>query len=117
MVKRSEEEGSEFSFCLAHLSERLHPKQSDEKPLSQILSVMRSIALASNITVKRQPISPAQLFEGRRGLRRVRITRQQDDAPVRGSKSGRAGRGRVSARGLLFVRVHDDLGTALFIRS
>ena len=64
MIDRSQQEGPEFAFFLADAVQGVGPQQAEEKALGQVLGVVRAIALASDTTVKRQPVGPTEFFEG-----------------------------------------------------
>jgi hypothetical protein len=55
--------------------------------LGQVLSVFGIVASASNKSIQRIPIKLAKISEGRLRTGRLSLSREQNDAPMRGSKA------------------------------
>src|ERR1700740_3588057 len=91
VLKRSQEEGSEFALQPVHLGQRAMFQQMKEKSLSIILCVISGIAATAGKRINRIPIYPAKLCQ--RGLCSffLALSRTQHQSPARGVKLWRTG--------------------------
>ena len=84
-----EQERAEATFLWLRGGERFARKQIGEEGLRQILRLVRVVAVPSDESVNRIPVSAAEPFQGSVGLRRRAGACRQHDAPVRRGKYGR----------------------------
>src|SRR6516225_10396404 len=86
VLKRSQEEGSEFTLQPVNLGQRAMFQQMKEKSLRIILCVIRGVAATAGKRINRIPIYPAKLCQ--RGLCSffLALSRTQHQSPARGVK-------------------------------
>jgi hypothetical protein len=90
LLERGEQERTELPLELVNARERSLLQQMKEKPLCQVLGIIRGVPSAAGEHVQRIPISAAQLSKRGLASRRLALRRPHDDRPVRGVKTRRA---------------------------
>ena len=61
-------------------------RAGDKKNLRQILGIFSAVSSPPNKRIKRIPVESAKVGQGRSRTGRLTLSREQDDAPMRGSK-------------------------------